>query len=102
VAKQPWHHHLMDAKQATEVLEALLASWEKENGLACLPVGEPVEYGPYWVQGYQGRAFVLEGDVSAALAGNGPVAIPKDGSEPLVLSPTEPVEIQMRRLLAAR
>lgn len=91
----------MDSPEATEILRRLLTEWEKETGRALLPVGEPVDCGTHWVQGYQGRAYVLEGDIGAALAGNGPVAIPKDGSAPFVLSPTEPVEDQMRRLRPA-
>ena len=37
-----------------------------------------------------------------ALAGDGPVVIPKDGSEPFTLSSAEPTDVQMERRLRRR
>lgn len=93
---------MRDAAAATRALVALLQEWEATTGVECIPVGEPVEYGPYWVQGYQSKAFVLDGDFSSALAGNGPVVIPKDGSDLFSLNSSEPAGTQMERLLEAR
>ncbi|UCZ59006.1 YrhB domain-containing protein [Mycolicibacterium phocaicum] len=65
-------------------------------------VGEPVDYESWWVQGYQSRAFVEDGDENAALAGNGPIVVPKDGSAPFQLSSALPAAVQMKRIRADR
>lgn len=42
-----------------------------------------------WVFGYNSRAFIEDGDIMSAPAGNGPVIIPKSG-EPPHLGPSVP------------
>lgn len=37
-----------------------------------------------WSFGYNSRAFIEAGDVSSALAGNGPVIVPKSGADPYI------------------
>jgi hypothetical protein len=37
-----------------------------------------------WIFGYDSRAFVEEGKLSAALVGNGPVVVPRSGQAPYV------------------
>lgn len=91
---------MLDAREATLIVISLLSKWEAETGIAYVPVGEPVQHGRYWVQGYQSRAFVETGDFLAAHAGNGPVVVPRDGSAPFTLSSAEPTEPQMARILA--
>jgi Immunity protein 35 len=37
-----------------------------------------------WAFGYNSRAFLERGDISSALAGNGPVIVPKSGAAPYI------------------
>lgn len=37
-----------------------------------------------WSFGYNSRAFLEAGDISSALAGNGPVVVPKSGADPYI------------------
>lgn len=37
-----------------------------------------------WSFGYNSRAFLEAGDISSALAGNGPVIVPKSGADPFI------------------
>jgi hypothetical protein len=37
-----------------------------------------------WAFGYNSRAFFEHGDISSALAGNGPVIVPKSGAKPYI------------------
>lgn len=90
----------MDAEAARRVVRELLARAEAAGGVPCVLVGDTEDYGRWWVQGYQSRAFVEDGDIMRALAGNGPFAIPKDGSEPFALSSAEPTDVQITRLQA--
>lgn len=92
---------MIDRDEARRLVTALLDEAERNGGTPCVLVGDAVDYGDWWVQGYQSRAFVESGDVLSALAGNGPVVVPKDGSDPFHLSSTEPAETQMARLRRA-
>ena len=88
----------MDAEAARQVVRELLARAEDAGGVPCVLVGDIEDYGRWWVQGYQSRAFVEDGDIMRALAGNGPFVIPKNGSEPFTLSSAEPTDVQIERL----
>ncbi|MEZ3161981.1 YrhB domain-containing protein [Microbacterium sp. BWT-B31] len=92
---------LIDAETARRIVREMLAAAEKSGGVPCELVGEAKDFGRWWVQGYQSRAFVEGGDILSALAGNGPIAVPKDGSEPFALSSAEPAADQMERLQRA-
>jgi hypothetical protein len=87
-----------DAVAAQHVAQEILAARARDGGIDCVLVGEPTDYGHWWVQGYQSRAFVERGDFLQALAGNGPIVVPKDGSEPFALTSAEPEELQMQRV----
>lgn len=79
----------------------MLADAEEHGGVSCVLVGDPEDYGRWWVQAFQSRALIEDGDEDAALAGNGPIVIRKDGSAPFRLSSAEPARAQMTRLSAA-
>lgn len=89
---------VVDAAEARRIALGMLADAEQRSGLPCVLVGEPEDHGRWWVQGYQSRAFMEDGDVMQALAGNGPFAIPKDGSSPFPLGTAEPADVQLARL----
>ena len=88
----------IDADTAQQVVRELLARNEAVGGVPCMLVGDAEDYGHWWVQGYQSRAFVETGNPLRALAGNGPYVVPKDGSEPFALSSAEAAAVQMARL----
>lgn len=89
---------VVDAVEAQRIAVELLAEGERSGGVPCVLVGEPEDHGRWWVQGYQSRAFMEDGDVMQALAGNGPFAIPKDGSPPFRLGSAEPADVQLARI----
>lgn len=37
-----------------------------------------------WSFGYNSRSFVEEGDIMSALAGNGPIMVPRSGANPYI------------------
>ena len=90
----------LDAQEARQIVTELLRRAESTGGVPCVLVGDAKDHGRWWVQGYQSRAFVEDGDIMQALAGNGPFVIPKDGSEPFALSSAEPTHVQIERLSA--
>lgn len=91
----------LNAAEAQRIARRLLADAEEHGGVSCVLVGHPLDYGRWWVQAFQSRALIEDGDEDAALAGNGPIVIPKDGSTPFRLSSAEPAGEQMRRLRTA-
>ncbi len=92
---------MIDAESAREIVRRDLQHAEERGGVRCVLVGETLDYGEWWVQGYQSEAFAVHGDVFQALAGNGPYVIPKNGDAVFTLSSAEPVDVQMARLAAA-
>lgn len=95
------HELRITAAAARQVVLQLLADKEAAGSVPCVLVGEIKDYGDWWVQAYQSRALIVDGDEDAALAGNGPIVVPKDGSEPFALSSAEPADEQMKRLSAS-
>lgn len=91
---------MIDAEAAREIVRHVLRGAEDRGGVRCVLMGETLDYGAWWVQGYQSEAFALHGDVLQALAGNGPYVIPKNGDAVFRLSSAEPVDAQMARLAA--
>ncbi|MGC0369361.1 YrhB domain-containing protein [Microbacterium sp. SLBN-111] len=92
---------MIDAESARETVRHALRSTEDRGCVRCVLVGETLDYGKWWVQGYQSEAFAVHGDVFQALAGNGPYVIPKNGDAVFTLSSAEPVDAQMARLASA-
>lgn len=91
---------MIDAESAREIVREDLRHAEDRGGVRCVLVGETLDFGEWWVQGYQSEAFAGHGDVFQALTGNGPYVIPKDGDAVFTLSSAEPVDAQMARLAA--
>lgn len=94
----PRAREVVDAAEAHRIALQMLAEVEQRSGIPCVLIGEPEDHGRWWVQGYQSRAFMEDGDVMQALAGNGPFAIPKDGSAPFPLGTAEPADVMLARL----
>lgn len=92
---------MIDAEAARVLVRQALRHAADRGGVRCVLVGETLDYGAWWVQGYQSEAFAVHGDVFQALAGNGPYVIPKNGDAVFTLSSAEPVDAQMARLAAA-
>lgn len=69
---------MIDAESAREIVRDALRHAEDGSGVRCVLVGETLDYGAWWVQGYQSEAFAV-----------------------FTLSSAEPVDEQMARLAAA-
>ncbi|MDQ1085400.1 MULTISPECIES: YrhB domain-containing protein [Microbacterium] len=89
---------MIDASGARESVRKALSEAEERGMPRCVLVGETLDYGSWWVQGYQSEAFTISGNVFEALTGNGPYVVPKNGDAPFILSSAEPVDVQMERL----
>lgn len=92
---------MIDEAGAREIVRKALRGAEEHGMPRCVLVGETLDYGSWWVQGYQSEAFADHGDVFQALTGNGPYVVPKDGGAVFTLSSAEPVDEQMDRLRRA-
>ena len=75
---------ISSAEQAQQSVQRILDGWARDGGVSCLAQAA-IDEGDRWVVGFQSRAFVVDGDLGAALAGNAPFAVPKDGSAPYQL-----------------
>ncbi|MBT9605263.1 YrhB domain-containing protein [Microbacterium sp.] len=91
---------MIDAEAAREIVRVALRGAEDRSGVRCVLVGETLDYGAWWAQGYQSEALAVHGDVFQSLAGNGPYVIPKNGDAVSTLSSAESVDAQMARLAA--
>lgn len=88
----------VDRDEAEAIVLKRLHAAEEVDGIERAFAQEPDELPGHWVFFYQGRRYLEDGDITHALAGNGPIVIPKDGSEPFTLSAAEPIEPQLERL----
>ncbi len=85
-----------DLEAATGLARGLLDAAEAEDGIDRVFVGEPRLLNGHWVFGYNSRRFVEDDDIMAALAGNGPIAVPLDETrEPFHLASSSPAEAQL-------
>jgi Immunity protein 35 len=85
----------MTDEEAREVAFAFLA-----DRIDHIRTGEWVitgarEHETAWSVSYQSRAFTESGDIHNALAGNGPVVVPKSGADPWLAWSGRPVEEQI-------
>ena len=64
---------------ARRIALILLESVEVLDGDDAVLVGDPIEFDQGWVFSYDSRRYVESGDLSAALAGNAPIAVLRDG-----------------------
>jgi Immunity protein 35 len=81
---------------ALRVAGALADSVLLVNDRAVL-CGEPIEFVSGWVFFYNSESFVKEGDFTAALVGNAPIAVFKSG-DVRILGTAHPVEYFLERL----
>ncbi len=86
----------VDAEAARQVVRELLARAEAAGGVPS-SCAIPRTTGAGGSRGIR-AGLSSNGDIMRALAGNGPVVIPKDGSEPFTLSSAEPTDVQIERL----
>lgn len=85
-----------DHEAAAVLARDLLDAAESEDGIERVFVGEPRLLSGHWVFGYNSRRFVEDDDIMAALAGNGPIAVPVDESlPPFHLASSSPAETQL-------
>jgi immunity protein 35 of polymorphic toxin system len=85
----------MDVEEARIVAEEILSRTFAEEDFDVVINGE-YEYDSAWVFSYDTRIYVETGDFSHALAGNGPLIIPKDRSEPWFATTARPLDEQVR------
>lgn len=72
---------LQDAfEQAQRFLDEVIRPMHQSEIVICRC--EEIEEG--WSFGYNSRAFVEDGDIMSALAGNGPVIVPRSGAAPYI------------------
>lgn len=85
-----------DLDAAAALARGLLDAAESEDGIERVFVGEPRLINGHWVFGYNSRRFVEDDDIMAALAGNGPIAVPVDDTrQPFHLASSSPAEAQL-------
>ena len=87
----------MDADDATRIAYAYFAERSPEVRMGEWVLTEAVEHESAWTVGYQSRTLVETRSVSHALAGNGPLVIPKSGDSPWEAWSGESVESQIER-----
>lgn len=75
--------------------EAIVASFAVDIGLELVITGE-YEYKTAWAFSYDSKLYVETGSLSHALAGNGPVIIPKNGRSHWIASTAIPLEEQLQ------
>ena len=75
---------MRDSDYAQRLVQTIVDGWARESGVWCL-AGSAIDEGDRWVVGFQSRASLVDGDLGAALTGNAPFAVPKDGSAPYQL-----------------
>lgn len=86
-----------DLEAATDLARSLLDADESSDGIARVFVGAPRLIHDHWVFGYNSRRYVENGDVMAAFAGNGPIAVPVDAArEPFHLRPVPSIASQLK------
>jgi len=82
---------------ARRLVDEILERWQSEGRTACGSL-EPVETDAGWVIGFQSREY-LDGRLEAALAGNAPFYVARDGADaPHQLSATRSIDEQVREL----
>ena len=85
-----------DLEAATALARELLDAAESEDGIDRVFVGEPRLLNGHWVFGFNSRQYVEDDDIMAALAGNGPIAVPVDETRPpFYLASSSPAEAQL-------
>ena len=80
----------MNKEIAERLAETRLAGMRERHGKE-IDICEVEERQTAWVFYYNTRAY-LEGDFMEGLIGNGPVVVPKDGSEPWLATSAAPIE----------
>lgn len=70
-------HHL------DETVRSVYASHPRTSTVDIV-IASSRELDGHWEFSYQSRSFLAEGDINSALAGNGPVIVPKSGDAPYI------------------
>lgn len=68
---------MRNRQQADGLASTTLAHLAEISGLELAFTGEPLERKTAWVYFYTSKAHLETGDVSHALAGNGPIVVPR-------------------------
>jgi len=85
----------MTDEEAREVAFAFLADRTDHIRTGEWVITGAREHETAWSVSYQSRAFIESGDTHNALAGNGPVVVPKSGADPWLAWSGRPVEEQI-------
>src|SRR5438270_490758 len=93
-------YELLTALDAQRIADIFLAAIQSGITQPLVFVGEPVEFVGGWLYLYDTERHVRTGDISAALGGNGPIAVFSRGRVEL-LDTASSVEKHVERLNAA-
>lgn len=74
----------MVLQDAFEAAQRLLDDVIRPEHQTEIVIGTCDESGVGWAFGYNSRAFLERGDISSALAGNGPIIVPRSGDAPYI------------------
>ncbi|MFF0366955.1 YrhB domain-containing protein [Micromonospora sp. NPDC005087] len=85
----------MTDEEASEIAFAFLADRVDEIRTGEWVIAGTREHETAWSVSYQARAFIESGRIADALAGNGPVVVPKSGVDPWLAWSGRPVEEQI-------
>lgn len=86
---------MISREEAVQVAESMLRELNTSDGVDRVVLGEPTDVAGHWVIGYNSRAYVEDGDIISALAGNGPIAVPRSGEPAFFLTSTRPAAEQL-------
>ena len=85
----------MVLRDAYDAAQQLLSEQVRPGLRDEVVIAEVSEHPSAWSFADNTRRFIEADDLSAALAGNGPVVVPKDGSPPYLAGSATPVEEQL-------
>lgn len=83
--------------QARRVAQAILESVALPDSDEAVIAGDPIEFDRGWVFTYDSKRYMESGDLSAALAGNAPIAVFRSG-DVRVLGTAYPLEHYLDQL----
>lgn len=74
----------MVLQDAFEAAQRYLDAVIRRENVAEIVIATCEEHTDAWSFGYNSRAFIEDGDILSALAGNGRIIVPKSGTDPYI------------------